>query len=535
MNQVEVRRRQIEISSFIIGLINIMIFGSKLGHNGITYLIIAMECFVFSEIISSGCVADALGKMLRSRIAKSQFKNSKLLKRRLLILQGSLGVVCCVVLAGFSGALAQKLFKVQHSTFILMIFAPVLILRAVSAVLTGFFQGEGAELLAGVSALLRQFLVMGLGLLFVNILGDYGIKVSNLLGDDSYVAMYGGAGIAIAFVLSELLVLLFLIVITMGHKDSGRQHQNEGIRQTDSLINTVKLLYGSMGITILLRIFEMLPLWIGTLFYRKSELNIASFVGNFGVFSGKYVPICAGLALLICAMVVPANARILGAYRKEDLRSAKTVFQCGLHTISLYGVFFVVFVAIMAEQLTGILCGTDNKVLTGLFRYGSVMVLLVSLYYYLSLFLKRMGREYYLLGCLGVANILFIIIVSVLLNKGGTGILSLVYAAVAALVVACAAVGFMCLRLLHTGIQWQQIVAIPLGAGCIAGLLCLLMGKLLTPHLGNFVTLFLCFLISFLVYWVIILLLKGIREQYLKYIPGGSIIRAVGQSLRIFL
>lgn len=534
MNQVEVKRRQIEMASFIIGLLNIMIFGSKLGNNGITYLIIALECVAFVRTVSSGCLADVLSKMLRSRIAKSQFRNSLFLRRRVLILQGIVGVVCSVVLIGLSGVLTQKLFQVQHSTFILIVLAPVLLLRTLSAVLTGFFQGEGSELPAAVAALLRQLLIMGFGLLFVNILGDYGTKVSNLLGDEVYVAMYGGVGVGVAFVLSELLVLLFLAAMTLANQKARRQRVDEGMRQTDSFVNTVRILYGSMGLPILFQVFELLPLCIGTVFYRKSTADMTAFAENFGLFSGKFLTICAMIALVIGMMLVSVNGRLLGAYRKEDYRSAKTIFQCGLQTVSVYGLFFAIFIAIMAEQLTGMVCGTSNEVLTGLFRSGSVFVLLIPLYYFLSQLLRRMGKEYPLLGCLGIADILFIIVVSLFLNGGSAGILSLVYGGVAALVVLCVIVGFMCLKLLHTGIRWMQILAIPLGAGCIVGLVSMLLGKLLTPHLGYLVTVCLCFMLSFMLYWVILLCFRCVREQDLKYIPGGRIIRTAGQTLRIF-
>lgn len=399
MNQVEVKRRQIEMASFIIGLINILIFGSKLENNGITYLIIALECVAFVRTVSSGCLADVLGKMLRSRIAKSQFRNSLFLRRRVLILQGIVGVVCSVVLIGLSGVLTQRLFQVQHSTFILIVMAPVLLLRTLSAVLTGFFQGEGSELPAAVAALLRQLLIMGFGLLFVNILGDYGSKVSNLLGDEVYVAMYGGVGVAVAFVLSELLVLLFLAAMTMANQKTRRQRVDEGMRQTDSFVNTVRILYGSMGLPILLQVFELLPLCIGTVFYRKSTADMTAFTENFGLFSGKFLTVCAMIALVIGMMLVSVNGRLLGAYRKEDYRSAKTIFQCGLQTVSVYGLFFTIFIAIMAEQLTGMVYGTSNEVLTGLFRSGSVFVLLMPLYYYLSQLLRRMGKS---IHCWGV-------------------------------------------------------------------------------------------------------------------------------------
>lgn len=534
MNQVEVKRRQTEIGSYIIGFINILIFGRKLGNNGIAYLVIALECYVFFLTFSSGCLSDTLGKMLRSRIAKGQYKNSLRIRRRVLILQGSIGVVCSILTGVLSGLLAQKLFRVQHSTFILIILCPALVLRTVSAVLIGSFQGEGSELPGAVAAPLRQLLVMGFGLMFSDILGNYGTKVSNLLGDESYVAMYGAVGIAIAIVLAELFVVIFLTVITLGSKNSVRQREREGMRQTDSLLNTFRILYASMGMNLLLRIFELLPVWIGTLFYRKSTVDLSAFSEAFGLFCGKFSALCGIPAMLICMMSVSGINRIATTYRKEDYRTAKTIFQCGIHVIFVHGVFFAIFTAIMAEQLAGMVNGTDNAVLTGLFRCGCALILLVPLYFYLSRILIRMGRKYHLLGCLGLSVILFVIVLSALLNGGSAGVLALVYAEVAAVAFACVTTGFLCFKLLHTGMNWLQIVAVPLGAGCVAGLISMFIGKLFTPHLGYSVTAFICLIISFMLYWVMILLCRSFKEQDLKYIPGGALIRAAGQTLRVF-
>lgn len=534
MNQVEIKRKQIEICSGIIGLINILIFGSKLGNEGVTYLIVALECFAFIWTISASCLTDTLGRMLRMRITKGQYKNILNIRRMVLILQGIIGIVCSILLLACAGVLAQNVFKVPHSTFIIMLLAPALFMRTISAILIGYFQGEGSELPAAVAAPLRQVVLLGFGLLFINLLGGYGTKVSNLLGDTSYTAMYEGVGIAIAFDLAEFLVLVFLGVIAVGNKKSWLKRDNEGMKQTDSFIGMVKILYGSMWMPILLRVFELFPLWIGTIFYRKSVTDADIFAENFGMFVGKFFVICAIPVLLICAMLVSVNVKTVSAFRKDDHRSAKMIFQSGLHIVVIHGLFFSVFIAIMAEQIAGMVSKTNSVLVADLFRSGSTLILFVSLFYYFSRLLMRMRGKYHVLGCLGVVNILFIIIVSVLLNGGKAGILSLIYAAIAAAGVGCVALAFMCLGMLRSGIEWLPVIAVPVGSVCVSGLICIFLGNLLTPHLGNTVTVIVCLVLSFIVYWVLLLLFRSFKEQELKYIPGGEIIRAAGQTLKVF-
>uniref|UniRef100_UPI00405639A4 hypothetical protein n=1 Tax=Acetatifactor sp. TaxID=1872090 RepID=UPI00405639A4 len=534
MNQVEVKRRQIETCSWIIGLINILIFGNILGSSGITYLLIALECLFLFWTISAGSLSDTLGRMLRTRISKGQYKNTMNIRRRVLVLEGIIGAFCSIILALCAGGLTEKLFNISYSTFILLLLAPALFLWTISAVLTGFFKGEGTELPVVIVTPLRQLMWLGFGVLFANILGNYGEKVSNLLGDKNYTAMYACVGIAIAINLSELLVLVFLVVITLGSRQALRKREKEGMKQTDSLVGTIKVLFASMWFPVVIRLLQVLPIWIGTAFYRKSVADVNGFSENFGLFAGKFGAVCAIPILLICAMTYSVNAKTISVFRKEDYSSAKVLFQCGIQAIVIYGAFFVVFVAVMAEQLAGVLCKTNGKLVAEMFRYGSSLILLITLFVFLSRLLLRTGRKYHLLGCLGIINIIFIIVVSLLLNGGKAGVLSLIYASIAAFGIGTLLMGGLCFGILRRGIEWIRVIAIPVGAICVTGLIEVLIGKLLTPHLGNSVTVFVCFVISFLVYWVILILCRCFREQELKYIPGGKVIRAAGQTLRVF-
>lgn len=534
MNQVEVKRRQIEVCSNMIGLINILAFGRILGNNGITYFFIALEGFCAFWILSTGALSDTLGKMLRMRIAKGQYKNAMCIRKKVLILAGSVSAVLSILFAACAGAFSETFFKVPHSGLIMAILAPALFMRTISAVLIGFFQGEGSELPAVVAAPLRQVMLMIFGLLFAKLLGDYGAKVSNLLENPTYTAMYAGMGIAIAIDLAELMVLVFMSLLTLGNKQSLRKRNSEGMRQTDSWRSIVRILWGSMWMTVLIQAFELLPLLIGTIFYRKSVDELGIFAENFGLFAGKFFAFCGIWVLLICAILICMDAKTVNAFRKDDIRGAKMIFQSGLHIGVTHGLLCSAYVAIMSEQLGGLISEANGRVLAELFRSGSIGIFFAGLFFYFSRLLLMMGRKYHLLGCLGIVNILFIIVASVLLNSGEAGILSVIYAGILAMAIGTLILGFLCCGMLHTGIGWIQVIAIPTGAICVTGLACMFLGRLLTPHLGNGATVLVCLVVSVIIDWSILLFFRSFTEQELKYIPGGGVIRAAGQLLGVF-
>lgn len=534
MNQVEVKRRQIEIFAYIIGLINLCIFGKLLGNNGITYLVIAIEFFSFFATVISGALSDTLGRILRGRNAKGQYRNAEFIRKRALLMHGVMGILCSVLFLSCAGMMADSFLGVQHSTSIMMVLAPALFLMTISSVLIGYFKGDGSEMPATVSALLRQGTLFGFGLLFVNLLKNYGDKVSNLLGDEAYTAMYGGFGVAIAFDVAEILVLLFLILLFMGNRRAGSRQENEGMKRTESFADTLRILYGMRGVQVLLLILAQLPLWLGAVFYRKSMTDVFAFAENYGSFVGKYLVLGGFIVLPVSAVLLAVNTKTAGLLRKEEHRFARSSFQGGFQFAAAVTLFFAVFVAMMAEQLSGVFNGETSKSLTAMFQQGSVLLVIVVLCIYFTRLLLFTGNAYPVLGSFGCMNIIFIILLSVLLRGGKVGVMALVYASLAAGCVHCLILGFLSCRILRIKLEWIRVLVMPLLASLVVGLLCLLIGKICTPHLGNLVTVIVAFVLAWFVYWAVLILIRSFREQELKYIPGGRLIHAIGQLLRVF-
>lgn len=107
------------------------------------------------------------------------------------------------------------------------------------------------------------------------------------------------------------------------------------------------------------------------------------------------------------------------------------------------------------------------------------------------------------------------------------------YAGIMGSLVCCLLLGVITYRQLRVGDLWLQIFVIPAGAAAITGLLCMLLSKVISPHLGNVVTLIVCGVVSLAVYWLLLLLARNFSEQELENIPGGKLIITIGQMLRV--
>lgn len=533
MNQVEVKRRQIQLGSYMLGLMNIWILGKNIGDNGIAYLAAALEAFGVLWMLTGSKVPDTLGRLLRGRNNRGQYKNAAKMRQHILIQQLVLGLFGAFLFLGCANVLAEKVFRVPYSRFIMMLLAPVLLIRAVSAVLLGYFQGDGSELPTAVSCVLRQIFLLGFGLLFGSILGGYGEKVSALLGQEDFTAMYGGVGIAAAILLTEVLLVLFLFLVYRGSQKKARKREAEGMKATDSFVGHVRGLYRNMGGKMLLGLLESLPLWMGLIFYQKSAADSYASVDNYGVYFGKYLVLCGLLALFVAILVTGLLSKTAVSVRKDEQRFAKGIFQTGMRMAVIHSLFFTVFTGVMASQLAGILDGGSSKLLTELLTGGSLLIAFVSLAYYFSRLLLLLGRDYLVYLLAGIGDIAFIVSAVVLLNVADMDIQALVYAGVIGTGVYAVFLGVLTCRQLRAGVDWLRTLGIPVGSACLMGLLCFLLCRVFSSHLGNVVTVLLCLVLGIVVYWGLLLVLRCFREQELDIVPGGRIIRAAGQLLHV--
>ncbi len=532
MNQTEVKRRQLGAFADILMFVTIYVMGRLTGDKGIAYTAVAAQSCAVIWIAVSGSLSDALGRLLRGRKNKGQYKNMAKMRSSILLFQMILGAVGSLVLAGLSGVLADRIFRIPYSGLILLALAPVVLLRTVSAVLAGYFQGEGSESPRAIAGILRQVFLLGFGSLFSHMLGGYGEKVSSLLRQENFTGMYSGLGIALAIDISELFVILFLGLIYKGSRRFEKKAKQEGMYSTMSLWDSVRYVHSARWPQFATDLCLFFPLVAGLLFCGMKGEGGEQLTADYGQYAGNYLVVCGIAAGLVIIVALPVLGKIFQCFKREENRYARTVFQNGVHIGLVHGIFLSVFVAVMGEQFADLLCQGNEHTVTKLLQWGSAMILLTALGWYFCRLLQALGKKYPVLIAACGADLLFIIIVMITIGK--SGILSLVYGGLAFGFVLCALSGAFAYRQLRVQPDWLNTFVVPLGGGVGAGLICLMIRKLFSPHLGSFTTLIVAFAAAGLVYWTALLLLRNFREQELEVIPGGRLIGILGQMLRVF-
>lgn len=533
MNQVEVKRKQFQAFSYMIGVITLIIVGRGLGDSGITYLAAAMEAFMFCLIILVQSLPEILGRMLRSRNAKGQYKGAQKLRKDTFLFQCGTGAVGGILLLVVSDILEQYVFKVQYSSFLIKLFVPVLLLRVISSVLEGYFQGMGTEMPTVAVCVLRQFFWLGFGLLFANILKGYGEKVSALLRSESVVSMYEAAGLVVGAILTECLLLLFLFLIFLGTRKKQKQKAAEGLRMTETFGSCVGSLYLGMSGLIIMNLLAKLPFWLGLAFFQQASADSQLSVSEFGVYYGKYLTLCALPVLFAGAVLLPVCARVAANVRREEYRFAKDVFGIGAHIGLVYTLFSAVFMTVMSKQLSEAFFVGNTELTEQMLKSGSVMVLFAVLSIYFLRILLLTGKRVLAFGSAGIYVVVSAAAIVILIQIMKLGAIGLVYAGLIGTGVLFLLSGFFVVLQLKGGIHPILHLLVPVAGSAVSGGVCMLLAKLVTPHLGNLVTIVLCLVLGNLIYWTILLLLRSFRTYELDLMPGGKALKRLAELFKV--
>lgn len=535
MNRAEVRRRQAEALAEILTWIMLLVIGNLTGSNGVTYVMVAYEIFLLIWLLVGGGLTDSLGRLLRNRNNKGQYKNAAKMRSFTILFQAVSGALGSIILLIVAQPAAELVFKVRYSVLILMVLAPTVFLRGISSVLLGYFQGDGSELPTAMTGILRQLLILGFGYLFAGDLKEYGEQVSGLLQQYNFTAMYSSVGIAAAIAVAEVFIILFLFLLYKGSSRRRKRSKPEsGMRTTDSSMDCLRYLCGSRWSDLVTGLLIFLPLPLGWLFWGKSvqEEDIASL--QYGIYVGKYLVVCGIIISLITIVSLPVIAKGFTCLKKEEQRFARTAFQSGIHTCFVHGIFAAVFVGVMGELLAGLLCPDNGDIALKMFQGGSAVVLSMALSGYFARVLIALDRKYLVIGSFAFGNVLFVVSTAVLLNLGGSGILALVYSGLISGYIVCMLLGMFVYRQLRLRMDWLRLLIMPLIAGTVSGLVSTFLKGVFTPHLGNLVAMLVLLVISAAIYWILLLLTRNFREQELEFIPGGKILNILGQMLHVY-
>ena len=519
------------VLSRIIGIIRRFPMEHIIGDKGNGFYSAAYEVYALMLIISCYSLPLAVSKVVSSKVSRKQYKSAERAFRCAMVFAIVAGGITFFVCEVFGDFLAKDLMLEPMSALALKVLGPALLLVSVMGVLRGYFQGLGTMMPTAVSQVLEQIFVLIGSLVGASLLFQYGEGVGVLRHNEDFAPSFGAAGASVGPVVGSLIGLLFLMfVYSIYRKKFKRQISRDVSGKTDTYGQVFKLI-----------IMTVLPVLLSTTVYNLSnviDIRIYNSVMiqkgfdsvrtyNWGVYSGKYkvlVNVPIALANAMCSSIVPVLAALMV---REEFGRAKERINQAMRFTMLVAIPSAVGLAVLARPIITMLFRGEIDMAVNLLHIGSISVVFYTMSTLTNGVLQGINKMQIPVRNAVIALVIHIAFLYATLQFGW-GIHAVVYANILFAVIVCILNALAIKKYLNYRQEYIRTFVIPVIASVI-GVLNLLLAKVI----GNVLTVFLGIGIGVIVYFVVLILLKGISEHDLKSMPGGRTVLTVAKRLRL--
>lgn len=527
------------IISRIIGLVYRIPLTGIIGDVGNNYYGSAYDIYSILLIISSYSLPLAVSKLVSSRVAMGQRKNAyRILKGSLLfaLVTGSLATLIVFFGANF---ITGTIFKTPLSIFALRVLAPNLIIVAILGVLRGFFQGLGTMMPSAVSQIIEQIINAVVSVMAAYILFGYGAKIGAVLGNEGkYAAAYGAAGGTLGTLLGAcgaLLFIGFLFLVYM--RVFKRSMRRDRTVKKESYLTVFRVL-----------ILTIVPVLLSTTIYNISSVidqgifkNTALALGStendidlwWGVFTGKYkvlinVPI--SIASALAASSVPALA---ASFANKEGKKVRAQIDSAMHFSMIIAFPCTVGMALLASPILQLLFGDATELAANMLAIGAVSIVFTSISTLSNGILQGINRMKAPVTNAVIALVVHVGVLLALMYGFHMHIYAVVLANAFFALLMCI-LNQHCVRK-YSGYRpnIKETFIKPALASAIMGFFVWITYKGVHFLLGNAVSTVVSILVGMFIYFISLLLLKGVTEKELRRIPKGTALISFAKKLHL--
>lgn len=525
------------IISRIIGFVYRIPLQNTIGDAGMGYYSAAFQIYSIMLIISSYSLPVAVSKLVAAKAAKGQYRNARRIFHGALyfaILTG--GATCAVVLFG-ADTLAGNIMHMPKSAIALRMLAPTLLIVALMGVIRGYFQGLGTMVPTAFSQLLEQIVNAVISVVAGIYLYEYGTKVAALLRDENYAYAWGAAGGTLGTGAGALAGLLVLLIMFLVHKRRMRKNIK---RDNAKFVDT----YGRVFSLI---IATVLPVILSTTIYNVSDtidqgvFNYVMDVKGFseikaeywGIYSGKYrvltnVPIA--LANAICSSMMPSLAACI---ENGERRQARHKVAIGIRFVMIISIPCAVALAILGRPLISLMFTGEVDIPAALLRMGSASVVFYSLSTLSNGILQGIDKMKIPVRNAAIALVLHIGILYVTISVFDWKLYGVVISCMAFGLLMCILNWMSIAKHLRYHQELRRTFVVPILSSIVMGAVVWVLYFILSRSSTELVSVVIASVVGALVYFVVLMLLRGVRESEIRSLPGGGVVVSIAKLFRL--
>lgn len=522
----------------LIGMFYRIPLANYIGDEGNGYYSAAYNIYSILLILSSYSLPVAVSKMVSARLAKNQYRNAmRILKAALFYatIVGGLGFSALWFGADF---FANEVIKMPFSSYALRVLAPTIWVMAYLGVLRGFFQGHSTMVPTAVSQIFEQIVNAVVSLLAAKTLFDLGVKSNLVYGSTEYSYAFGAAGGALgtgagAFTAFLLFVVLYLIYRPKIKKQM-RRERGEAVESYGDISQA--LLFTVVPIIISSGLYNCGTVIDNALFGQVMDSlgeteNIAA---HWGVYSGKYhllfnIPVAVANSL--SSSLIPSLAK---AVAEKDRPQMKNKIASAIRFSMIIAIPSAVGLTVLAAPISNLLFpGKDNEMLIRMTLLGSSAVVVYSLSTVTNGVLQGINRMKTPIRNAGISLVIHVVILYVMLRVFHMGIYGVLYANILFGLTMCLLNAKSIKRYARYRQEVRKTFLIPMAASAAMGVVAYAVYRLCFGAFGNMISTLVAVAAAVMVYFVLLIKLKGVDAQEMRSMPGGT--RLLGAARKLHL
>ena len=525
------------IISRIIGFIYRIPLQNTIGDAGMGYYSAAFQIYSIMLIISSYSLPVAVSKLVAARAAKGQFRNARrFFHGALMFATLTGGATCAVVLFG-ADTLANNIMKMPKSAIALRMLAPTLLIVALMGVIRGYFQGLGTMVPTAFSQLIEQIVNAIISVVAGVYLYAYGKNVAALLRDDAFAPAWGAAGGTLGTGTGAVAGLLVLMIMFLVHK---RRMRKNIIRDNAKYVDSYGRIFSALLIT-------CVPVILSTTIYNISDtldqilfnnvMDVRGFSSikaeYWGIYAGKYrvltnVPIA--LANALCSSMMPSLAACI---ENRDRRLARHKVAIGTRFVMIISIPCAVALAILGRPLISLMFTGEVDIPANLLRMGSASVIFYSLSTLSNGVLQGIDKLRIPVRNAAIALVLHMGILYLTISVFDWKLYGVVVSCMAFGLLMCILNWLSIAKHLRYHQEMRRTFLLPIISSAVMGGVVWLLYFILSKSSSELVSVLISVPVGLIIYFVVLLLLRGVRESEIRSLPGGNVIAGIAKLFRL--
>lgn len=529
------------IISRIIGLLYRSPLHRIIGSLGMGYYTSAYNYYNIILLISSYSIPSAISKVIAQKLAVKEYRNAHR------IFRCALGYV--LVVGGAASLFlyfGAGLFVRENVVPVLRTFAPTIFVYGILGVLRGYFQAHKSMTQTSVSQILEQIAnaLVTIGAAYLLISSQMGsLEVPADETGQIERATYGAIGSALGTGAGVLVALLFMAgIYAMNRGIINRRIERDRHREVDSYGEILKSITLVVTPFILSTAIYNLSSTVNNSVYLKilpslREVDEMALDSRWGIFSGQAVTISnipIAFATAMAAAMIPTVAQLMAAGNLEGTREK---IGLSVKTIMIISIPCAVGLFVLARPVTGLLF-TDTReeenLATGLLMALSLSVVFYALSTLSNQILQGMGRVNRPIIHAGIALIIQTVTAVLLLFFTDLDLYSIAIANTLYSFVMCVLNQWAVRKAIGYRQEIKQTFLIPsLAAACMGGVAWAVYEGFLMLTSSPKISVVIAIFVAVCVYFIMLLLFRGISEEELRGFPKGYLLVKVAKKCRL--